>query len=235
MIEAIRIPSPPPPPHPSLPLLLLPLPSISSSSHSLKSVSYDIMKQKGDWQCGGKTHEEHGETYDEFFLRQVEELATHLETAAHLDRAQAKHLLCQLFQVREKVRFLCIFKTPFLLHLSSQFSILNSSLLTLCLYSIPNSSFPYQTIHERCKERVVDRMRSTLTEVTSVSGTSERSAEEAESLHDASRAYGLLLHSSHLRETQEHSEISRQVGVRGSVEHTLSSISSESGPESKVS
>ena len=54
-------------------------------------------------------------------------------------------------------------------------------------------------------------MRMSLSEVGSVTTSSEQSAEESEALHDACRAYGLLLHSSQLRQVSEHVEISSQV------------------------
>ena len=57
-------------------------------------------------------------------------------------------------------------------------------------------------------------MRTTLSSVGCISAASTRhSVSEAEGLHDACRAYGLLLHSSQLREIQEHSEVSTQVNV----------------------
>ena len=71
---------------------------------------------------------------------------------------------------------------------------------------------PLQIVYERCRGRVLDRMRMSLSEVGSVSTNSEEmSVTESEALHDACRAYGLLLHSSQLRQVPEHEEISNQV------------------------
>ena len=64
-------------------------------------------------------------------------------------------------------------------------------------------------MYEKCRTRVLDRMKTTLSTVTSVSAGPSVSEDEA--LHDACRAYGLLLHSSSLRQVPEHSEISVQV------------------------
>ena len=52
-----------------------------------------------------------------------------------------------------------------------------------------------------------------LSEVGSVCTNSEMSVTESEALHDACRAYGLLLHSSQLRQIPEHEEISSQVHI----------------------
>ena len=75
-----------------------------------------------------------------------------------------------------------------------------------------------QSVYEKCRGRILDRMRATLSSVGSVSAgsasagsSSGRTVREAEGLHDACRAYGLLLHSSRARETHEHREISAQV------------------------
>ena len=54
-------------------------------------------------------------------------------------------------------------------------------------------------------------MRTTLSSVGSVSVIPGQSVSESEGIHDACRAYGLLLHSSQLRDIQEHSEVSAQV------------------------
>ena len=54
-------------------------------------------------------------------------------------------------------------------------------------------------------------MKTTLSSVGSVSVIPGQSVSESEGIHDACRAYGLLLHSSQLREIQEHSEVSAQV------------------------
>ena len=57
-----------------------------------------MVKQTGDWQCGGRTHEDYGEAFDSFFLENVEELAILLQSSTELERAEAKQLLCKLFQ-----------------------------------------------------------------------------------------------------------------------------------------
>ena len=64
----------------------------------LKSVSYDVVKQTGDWQCGGRTHEDHGAAFDSLFLGKVEDLASSLQSSAGLERGEARQMLCQLFQ-----------------------------------------------------------------------------------------------------------------------------------------
>ena len=57
-----------------------------------------MVKQTGDWQRGGRTHEDYSEAFDSFFLENVEELATLLQSSAELESAEAKQLLCKLFQ-----------------------------------------------------------------------------------------------------------------------------------------
>jgi hypothetical protein len=132
----------------------------------LKSVSYDVVKQTGDWQCGGRTHEDHSAAFDSLFLGKAEDLTSSLQSSAGLERGEARQMLCQLFQI----------------------------------------------VYEKCRGRVLDRMRMSLSEVGSVSTNSEEmSVTESEALHDACRAYGLLLHSSQLRQVPEHEEISNQV------------------------
>ena len=61
-------------------------------------MSYDVVKQTGDWQCGGRTHEDHGAAFDSLFLGKVEGLASSLQSSAGLERGEARQMLCQLFQ-----------------------------------------------------------------------------------------------------------------------------------------
>ena len=74
-----------------------------------------------------------------------------------------------------------------------------------------------QRVYSNCRERVLNRMRDTLSQVVGVSAEPS-SAREAENLHDACRAYGLLLHSSRVREIRDYRMASEQ--VRGSDSHT---------------
>lgn len=82
------------------------LASLASNYHSfsfvftcrLKSVSYDMLKQTGDWQCGGRTHDDHSAAFDTLFLGKVGDLSSFLETSAGMKREDARQLLCQLFQ-----------------------------------------------------------------------------------------------------------------------------------------
>ena len=70
--------------------------------YRLKSVSYDMAKQTGDWQCGGKTHEDHSAAFDTLFLGRVEDLSSLLQTSAGLKTGEARQMLCQLFQVSSR-------------------------------------------------------------------------------------------------------------------------------------
>ena len=70
--------------------------------HRLKSTSYDMMKQRGDWQCGGRTHDDHSTAFESVFLHEVEELSKHLQDTADLEESPARELLCHLFQVSEQ-------------------------------------------------------------------------------------------------------------------------------------
>lgn len=69
-----------------------------------------------------------------------------------------------------------------------------------------------QRVYNNCRERVLNRMRDTLSQVVGVSAEPS-SVREAENLHDACRAYGLLLHSSRVKETKDYRMASKQVTV----------------------
>ena len=58
-----------------------------------------MIKQTGDWQCGGRTHEDHSEMFDSLFLHKVDDLCTQLQAKSDLDQTTARQMLCYLFQV----------------------------------------------------------------------------------------------------------------------------------------
>ena len=70
-----------------------------SRAYRLKSASYDLMKQTGDWQCGGRTHRDHSDAFDSLFLREADNLSQEIHTKTGMDETSARVLLCQLFQV----------------------------------------------------------------------------------------------------------------------------------------
>ena len=70
----------------------------------------------------------------------------------------------------------------------------------------------HQSVYDSCCERVLERMRDTLSSVTAVS-VGSKTVQRREGLHDASRAYGLLLHASRVAETQDYQLASQQVDL----------------------
>ena len=74
---------------------------LHNTTYRLKSTSYDMVKQTGDWQCGGRTHDDHGTAFESLFFHEVEDLSAHLQTKTGMEEDSAKEFLCQLFQVSE--------------------------------------------------------------------------------------------------------------------------------------
>lgn len=59
-----------------------------------------MIKQTGDWQCGGRTHDDHSEMFESLFFHDVDELSLQLHTKSGIDEQAARVMLCQLFQVK---------------------------------------------------------------------------------------------------------------------------------------
>ena len=70
-----------------------------------------------------------------------------------------------------------------------------------------------QSVYDKCKEQVLERMKGVLSRVLST-GDSSFSATETvshEGLYDACRAYGLLLHASGVTRQEDYDRASQEV------------------------
>ena len=71
----------------------------------LKSVGFDMLKQRGKWQAAGIKPVELGLEFDSMFTHEIEDMSEILVRKSEMTEVQARQFLSTTFQVR--LNFLC--------------------------------------------------------------------------------------------------------------------------------
>ncbi len=65
----------------------------------MKSVGYDMLKQRGGWQAVGKTPSDRSLDFNNFFDHEVEDFSKSLVQSEGMEEDKARQLACEEFQV----------------------------------------------------------------------------------------------------------------------------------------
>lgn len=109
-------------------------------SDRVKSVGYDMLKQRGGWQATGKTPFDMSLEFNNFFDHEVEDFSKSLMQSESMEEDKARQQACNNFQVSLDIEF-CNFHfkiycycsysyfTNFILYLSQLITIIKVSIL----------------------------------------------------------------------------------------------------------